>query len=115
MQRTQDKSVETVKEIEREERSHMPEGEPATPETRQLGAAALLTLASVGVLAVGLTAYFVGGVNAMWVAIGLVVVYALVGAMPAWIAARSRAKREEVIKKRVETRVEEESGAGAAR
>lgn len=104
-----------IKEIEQEERRHMPEGEPAPEPVRRLGTAALLMLASVGVLAVGLTAYFLGGPSAMGVAIGLVVVYALVGAMPALLGSMSRATREERIEKRVQTRLEKEVGVSDER
>jgi LytS/YehU family sensor histidine kinase len=86
----------------------MPEGESAPRSLRRLETKILLGAAAIGVLAVGLTAYFIGGPSALGVAIGLVVLYGLVGALPAIGGVISRANRNEKVHKRVVQRVEGE-------
>ncbi len=111
MIRTQPHSYSELRRITEEERRHMPEGESAPRSLRRLETKLVLGAAAVGVLAVGLIAYFIGGLSALGVAIGLVVMYGIVGALPAIGGVVSRAHRDEEVHKRVVQRVEEEDAS----
>lgn len=84
----------------------MPEGPGPQPKARQTGAVVLMVIASVGVIAVGLTAYMLDGLSAVVLAGVFVVVYACIGAFPAIAAIRSRATREGRIQERVVKRMD---------
>ncbi|MFG0275119.1 MAG: hypothetical protein ACF8QF_08680 [Phycisphaerales bacterium] len=72
------------------EQSHLPEGRPPGPDAERLSVRIAIFLLSIGAIATLVTAYLVGGWDAMAIGVPAVLVYLLVGAIPYLVALASR-------------------------
>lgn len=98
-----DAAVEVDRRIEKEQ-EHLPEGRPPGAAAERLSWRIAIWALALGALATLVTAYLIGGVDAMRVGVPAVLLYLAIGALPLLFVMGSRLKTKRRVRERVTER-----------